>query len=102
MNDHHTAVRLTEGLRRDEEVKIFVDGRPVKAYPGEMLATAMLAAGCWTCQTRQSRPFGVFCNIGVCYGCLVRVEGVVVRSCQTEVRANMQVETLRFEKEFNP
>ena len=102
MNDHYPVLRLTEGIHRDEEVTIFVDGRPVKAFPGEMLATAMLAAGYWTCQTRQHRPLGVFCNIGVCYSCLVRVEGIVVRSCQTEVRANMQVETLRFEKVLNP
>ena len=102
MNDHHTRLRLTEGLRRDEELIIFVDGRPVNAYPGEMLATAMLAAGYWTCQERQSLPLGVFCNIGVCYSCLVRVEGAIVRSCQTEVRADMRVETLRFEKEANP
>ena len=92
--------RMTRGVSRPEPVQIVVDGRTVSAYEGESLATALLAAGTTTfARDRTGRSRGPFCNMGVCYDCLVLVEqppgsgsaSVRVRSCLTTVRDGMRV-----------
>jgi NADH dehydrogenase/NADH:ubiquinone oxidoreductase subunit G len=53
------------------------DGVQIAARPGETLAAALIRAG---------RPAGYFCGIGVCFGCLVTVDGVAAqRACLTPV-----------------
>ena len=36
---------------------------------------------------------GVFCNMGICYVCLVRIDGRDVRACMTAVRDGLVVES---------
>ena len=39
-------------------------------------------------------PRGLYCGIGLCFGCLVTVDGVAgVRACVTQVRAGMCIVT---------
>ena len=67
---------------------IVVDGRRIPAGPGQTLAAAMIAAGmpAWR-TTRQGRPRGLFCGIGVCFDCLVTVNGRrSVRACLAPAR----------------
>ncbi|MEU7176363.1 MULTISPECIES: (2Fe-2S)-binding protein [Micromonospora] len=54
------------------------DGRPIPAEEQQSVAAALLAAGIrsWRSTRIGSRPRGVFCGIGVCFDCLVRVNGV--------------------------
>jgi len=64
---------------------IQVDGEPVTGIRGQSLAGVILASG--TVGFRRTsvgdKPRGVFCGIGVCYDCLVEVNGHRdVRSCQ--------------------
>lgn len=59
-----------------------VDGRPVEAFPGETVATAMLAAGIDEFRTDLSgRPRAPFCHMGTCFECVVEVDGERLRSC---------------------
>ncbi|MGA5412865.1 (2Fe-2S)-binding protein [Streptomyces pseudogriseolus] len=53
------------------------DGRPVEALPGRTIAAALWAAGVTSWRTTRDggRPRGVFCGIGVCFDCLVTVNG---------------------------
>jgi len=53
------------------------DGRPVAALPGQTVAAALWAAGVtsWRGTRGGGRPRGVFCGIGVCFDCLVTVNG---------------------------
>ena len=69
------------------------DGQPVQALTGETIAAALFAAGHRTQrQTARNSPRGVFCGMGVCYDCLVQVDGKVSqRACLTEVQAGMAV-----------
>ena len=70
------------------------DGRSVEALEGETIAAALLAVGQNALRTteRLGEPRGVFCNMGVCFDCLVEVDGHAnLRACQTVVRAGMQV-----------
>lgn len=89
-------LRVEGVLVRGREVRIFFDGRPLVAYEGESVAAALLAAGQrvfrWTAKTDE--PRSPFCGIGVCFECLVVVDGLPgVRACRTPVRDGMHVET---------
>jgi D-hydroxyproline dehydrogenase subunit gamma len=64
---------------------ISVDGLPVTGIVGQSLAGVILASGTvgFRRTSQESRPRGVFCGIGVCYDCLVEVNGLRdVRACQ--------------------
>jgi predicted molibdopterin-dependent oxidoreductase YjgC len=72
------------------------DGEEVRAFEGQTIAAALLAAGrrIWRYTSRRREPRGLFCGMGICFDCLVRVEGRPnVRACQTPVREGMRVET---------
>lgn len=87
------AVRLEHAVR-PAPVAIEVDGERIDAFPGESLAAALLAAGVRTFRrTPSGAPRGPLCNMGVCFECVVAVDGEPVRACATEVRAGMRVET---------
>ncbi|MGQ9490345.1 MAG: (2Fe-2S)-binding protein [Anaerolineae bacterium] len=77
---------------------ITVDGEPVPAYPGETVATVLLATGRRTFRhtDRFATPRGLFCGMGICYDCLVTVDGQPgARACMTTVQPGMTVETNR-------
>ena len=77
---------------------ITVDGAPLPAYQGETLAAAMLAAGrrVFRLAPRTGSPRGLFCGIGVCYDCLMVVDGRPnVRACMTPVSEGMRAEIQR-------
>lgn len=93
--------RLTQHVTRSAAVNILVNGETVSAYEGESLATALIAAGTLVMSRDSSgRPKSLFCNMGVCFDCMVVVEddgpdGEVrfskVRACMTPVRAGLRV-----------
>ncbi len=87
------SARRLEGIERPPPVSIILDGAPLAAYPGESLATALLAAGRRAFRTTASgAPRGPLCNMGACYDRLVVVEGRgELRACMTEVEAGMRV-----------
>lgn len=61
------------------------DGEEVEAEAGQTVAGVLLAKGVrsWRTTRGAGRPRGLFCGIGVCFDCLVRVNGVPdVRACQ--------------------
>lgn len=77
-------------------VAITVDGKPVAARPGDTVAAAMLAAGFGHCRTSPvtGAPRAPYCLMGVCFECLVTVDGVGSRQgCLVPVRDGMMVET---------
>ena len=91
----HGARRLTDGILRPAPVTVELDGEPLEAYPGESLATAMLAGGRRAFRaTRSGAPRGPLCNMGVCFDCVVLVEGLgEARACMTAVHEGLRVRT---------
>ncbi|HLV59495.1 MAG TPA: (2Fe-2S)-binding protein [Natronosporangium sp.] len=72
------------------------DGRPVPAAPGQTVAAALWAAGVrsWRTTRVTGAPRGLFCGIGVCFDCLVTIDGTRnVRACLAPARAGMRVTT---------
>jgi predicted molibdopterin-dependent oxidoreductase YjgC len=66
------------------------------ASPGQSVAAALLAHSERITRTTRfnNLPRGIFCGIGACFDCLIVVNGQRdQRSCITQVRTGMQVET---------
>ena len=66
-------------------VTIRVNGTPVTGVLGQTLAGVMLATNTlsWSTTAVHARARGAFCGIGVCFDCLVVVNGQPdVRACQ--------------------
>ena len=88
--------RLISNIERGQAIQLLVDGQPIPAYEGETVAAALLAAGrrAFRRTVPGGEPRGIFCGIGVCFDCLVTVDGAqTVRACVTPVRDGMQVTT---------
>ncbi|MGC5012073.1 (2Fe-2S)-binding protein [Streptosporangium sp. DT93] len=82
--------------RPEPEFEIGVDGTAVPVVPGQTIGAAMHGAGIRSWRTTRfgGRPRGLFCGIGVCFDCLVTVNGVPsLRACLTEARPGDRVTT---------
>ena len=83
--------RLHEG---GDVVRLTVDGRPIEARAGDSVAAALLAAGVDPCRTTpvSGAPRSPYCMMGVCFDCLVTVDGVGDRQgCLVMVAEGMEV-----------
>jgi predicted molibdopterin-dependent oxidoreductase YjgC len=69
--------------------EVTFDGQTLPMEPGQTVAAVLIAAGIrsWRTTRVDGRPRGLFCGIGVCFDCLVTVNGVPsVRACIIEAR----------------
>jgi len=84
---------LGPGLERGPGVTVVLEGREVQAHQGETAATVLLAEGhVATRETVSGQSRGVFCGMGVCFDCLVVVDGVPnTRACTTLVTDGMRL-----------
>ena len=84
---------LHGAVERGPALTVTLDGRPVRAYLGETVATVLFAEG--SVETRTTlggAPRGVFCGMGTCFDCLVVVDDVPnTRACMTWVREGMRI-----------
>lgn len=90
------AGRDSAGIERGAPFTFLFDGQPIHAYAGETVGAALTAAGITSFRTtrRGGRPRGLFCGIGVCFDCLVVVDGRPnERACLTSVRAGAVIST---------
>jgi hypothetical protein len=72
------------------------DGREIAFRPGQSVGAALTAAGVrsWRSTRSSGRPRGLFCGIGVCYDCLIVVDGLPnQRACLIPARPDAIVET---------
>ncbi|HLI11503.1 MAG TPA: (2Fe-2S)-binding protein [Alphaproteobacteria bacterium] len=83
-------------------VTLSIDGRPAAAASGDSVAAALLAAGLAQCRTTpvSGAPRAPYCMMGVCFDCLVTIDGVGNRqACLVRVREGMRVETQQGKRE---
>jgi D-hydroxyproline dehydrogenase subunit gamma len=86
-------------------VTIAVDGLEVSARAGETVAAALLAAGFGAFRTTgvSGASRGPYCMMGVCFDCLVAIDGVGSRqACLVQVREGMRIETQRGRRPVAP
>ena len=91
-----TGFRMEEGIDRGQPFHFTCDGETVLAYPGESIAAALTAAGrrALRTTTRLAAPRGLYCGMGVCWECIMVVDGKPsVRACMTVAVPGMRVET---------
>ena len=72
------------------------DDRPIDFVEGQTVGAALIGAGIysWRLTRRHGTPRGLFCGIGVCFDCLVSVDGTPnQRACQLAAAAGMTVRT---------
>jgi predicted molibdopterin-dependent oxidoreductase YjgC len=78
----------------DNGFEIRFDGAPVPVRQGQTIGAALHAAGIrsWRVTRIGGHPRGLFCGIGICFDCLVTVNGTPsLRACQTEARPGDEV-----------
>jgi aerobic-type carbon monoxide dehydrogenase small subunit (CoxS/CutS family) len=72
------------------------DGHAVEAEPGQSIGAALINAGyrSWRSTRTGGAPRGIFCGIGICFDCLVTVDGRPNnRACLTEATPDARVDT---------
>jgi sarcosine oxidase, subunit alpha len=87
--------RQGEAIRRDRPVTFRFERRPIRAFEGDTVGSALAAAGV-TITARSlmyHRPRGLHCMTGSCPNCLMQIDDVPnVRACIEPVREGMRVE----------
>lgn len=96
--------RLDDAARAltEQPIQIFVDDRPLTCRAGDSVAAALLAAGIDACRETvvSGSARGPYCMMGVCYDCLVQIDGIANRQgCMTPVSEGMQVRRQRGARE---
>ena len=87
-------LRISSVLR-GAKVNIRVNGKVFTAYEGETVHATLLAAGYRVLRKtpKTHQPRGIFCGMGVCYDCLVTINGEPnQRACMTRVEDRMEIE----------
>ncbi|WP_051217888.1 (2Fe-2S)-binding protein [Nocardioides insulae] len=79
----------------NDPIAMTLDGRTLTARPGQSVGAALTDAGVRSWRTtRGGQPRGLFCGIGVCFDCLITVDGRPgQRACLVPARAGLVLET---------
>ena len=89
--------RLDEAQRQAQgaPVRVTVNGAELQCRQGDSGAAALFAGGVQACRDTAVNevPRGPYCMMGVCYDCLVTIDGQAnQQGCMTAVREGMQIE----------
>src|SRR5690242_21954257 len=86
-----------ERINRQNVIRFTFDGKPVEAYDGDTIGSALYAAGRRTFSRsfKYHRRRGLLCCSGQCPNCIVSVDGAPgARACTEPVRDGMKVKHL--------
>ena len=79
-----------------EKVSFTFNGKDFQCESGQTIAAALIAADQRELRSTRfgNEPRSIFCGIGICYDCVVVVDGIAnQRSCLVEARDGMKVES---------
>ena len=77
-------------------IEFTFDGEKIVAITGQSVAAALLSADQRILRKTRfnNTERGVFCGIGVCFDCLVVIDGITnQRACLIEAKPGMKVQT---------
>ncbi len=83
-------------VERGQPIHVTIDGQPVEAFAGETVAAVLLVSGLYIFHHTKDahNPRSLFCGMGVCFNCLLTINGVPnIRACVTPVVDGMVIET---------
>ena len=82
-----------DGVDRGVAFQFTVDGDSITAFPGETVASAVYATGRRGLRrsTRLAETRGLYCNMGVCFECLIYDQGRAVRACMLVAEEGMEL-----------
>lgn len=85
------ASRFLARPEKADMIEMTLDGEPLTARAGDTVAAALLAySGGATRDTAHGAPRAAFCMMGVCFDCLVEIDGQPnTQACMTPVRSGM-------------
>jgi len=95
--DRGSAAGEAVEARQAPAVAARFDGEPLLAPAGVSVAAALLADGrtAWR-TTREGAQRGLFCGIGVCFDCLVEIDGESgQRACMIPLAEGMEIRSAR-------
>jgi predicted molibdopterin-dependent oxidoreductase YjgC len=81
-------------IRRGSAFTVTFDGKTLAAHEGETVLAVLWAAGIRALRktARTQEPRGFFCGMGVCFDCLVTVDGRPgVRACMESAKPGMTI-----------
>jgi predicted molibdopterin-dependent oxidoreductase YjgC len=85
-----------------ETVEVTLDGRAARVRAGDTVAAALIAAGVLASSVADvsGAPRAPYCMMGVCFECLVTVDGVGNRQgCLVPVAPGMRIDTQHGKRE---
>ena len=88
--------RLSDAER--STLTITFDGEAIEARVGDSVAAALIGAGRQTNRITpvSGAPRGPYCLMGICFECLVEIDGVQnVQGCMAEVSEGMVVRSMK-------
>ena len=87
-----------EKLNENDIVTVNIEGEDVQVPRGETVAATVLVHDLGYTRTTpiSDRPRAPFCMMGVCFECLMEIDGLPnVQACQTEVAEGMKIRRQR-------
>lgn len=78
---------------RKDVVEVVLDGRPVSLPSGVSVAAALLEVGEIISRTSPTsgKPCSPHCLMGVCFECMMEIDGVQRQACMTPVKQGMTI-----------
>ena len=88
----------SKNIETTNKIKFEFEGKILYAFPGDSIAASLTSYGIIDLRlTSSGDPRGIFCGMGVCYDCLVEVDGNQnQRACMTKVKDGMRIFKQKF------
>ncbi len=84
-------------IERTKEISFHFDGVEVAGFVGETIAAALLRVNISNLRNAPNGgDRGMFCVMGVCQECVVKVDGKIVEACRTEISDGLNVERVTY------
>src|SRR6218665_629909 len=88
--------RQMREMAKSATLRFTFDGKPMTGGDGDTVAASLLANGITTCRETpvSGAPRAPYCMMGVCFECLVVIDGIGNRQgCLEPLRAGMRIAT---------
>lgn len=95
------SLRITRRVERSQIIDFEFNNQLISAHQGETIAVALLANGIKTLSYNavDKTERGLFCAMGVCQQCLVKINGQNYEACRTYIIPGMKIYSVNFDDE---